>query len=75
MSETFDRFQIVLGHYVFCLLWHGGQTCELYQRLCRIGRYFEPGYRGLSLDTPGNELAAEIYRRLCEKHGFEGGAS
>lgn len=66
----FDRFQIVLGHYVFCMLWHGGQTCPLYARLCRIDRYFKPGYRGLCLDNPENEMAKEVYYNQCLKHGF-----
>lgn len=66
----FDRFQIVLGHYVFCMFHHGGQTCPLYARMCRIGRYYKPGMRGESLDNPDNSLAREVYENLCRKHGF-----
>lgn len=63
-----NRFQIVLGYYVFCLFWHNGQGCRFYERMCRIEKYFNPGHAGLDLDTPGNELAKEIYERLVEEH-------
>jgi hypothetical protein len=66
----FDRFQIVLAHYVFCLLNHGGQTCPLYARMCRISRYFKPGMRPENLRSEGNEIALSIYENLCEKHGI-----
>jgi hypothetical protein len=38
-----DRFDIVLGHYVFCALHHTGQGSALYERLSRITGYFQPG--------------------------------
>lgn len=38
-----NRFDIVLGHYVYCSLHHGGQWSPLYARLCRIMSYFDPG--------------------------------
>lgn len=65
----FDRFQIVLAHYVFCMFWHNGQTCPLYARMCRISRYYKPGMRGENLRNPENEMALSIYENLCEKHG------
>jgi len=70
-TKLFDRFQIVLGHYVFCMFWHGGQGCPLYARMCRIDKYFSPGNRGLALDTPGNEMAREVYERLVMKHAIK----
>ncbi len=64
----FDRFQIVLGHYVFYMLWHGGQGCPFYERMCRIERYFTPGHLALNLFSEGNEFALEVYKGLCVKH-------
>lgn len=63
-----DRFQIVLGHYVYYLECHGGQWSPEYARMCKITKYFTPGYRALCLDTEGNELAKEVYDNLCEKN-------
>jgi len=64
----FDRFQIVFGHYVFYMLWHGGQGCPLYARMCRIGRYYSPGLSPENLHSEGNEIALEVYKGLCIKH-------
>lgn len=65
----FDRFDIVMAHYIFCLDYHAGIQCPLYARQCRIRRYFTPspmlgGYEDLS------ENAQVIYDNLVEKHGF-----
>lgn len=37
-----DRFDIVEAHYIFCRDWHDGQWSDLYARMCRIQKYFEP---------------------------------
>ena len=38
-----DRFSIVEGHYLYCILHHEGQFSDLYARMCRISEYFTPG--------------------------------
>ena len=67
------RFDIVLGHYVYYALWHGGQWSWEYERLCRIGRYFRPGAgaNALNLDCEENAGAREVYLALCDKHGHK----
>ncbi len=69
-----DRFDIVLGHYVFCVLHHGGQGSALYERLCRISSYFNPGAgfsesRFLDPEVSGYEEAREVFSQLCRRHG------
>jgi hypothetical protein len=66
-----DRFSIVLGHYVYYALWHSGQSSREYERLCKISRYFKPGFRALNLETEGNEDAKAVYLALCDKHGHK----
>ena len=67
----FDRFQIVLAHYIFCMDYHNGQGSKEYKRMCKITSYFSPGYKGLDLGNKENELALEIYNALCKKHGYK----
>jgi len=66
-----DRFDIIMAHYVFYANWHSGQWSEHYARLCRIGKYFTPAPMGIDLNSEENENAREIYISLCDKHGFE----
>ena len=52
-----------------------GQACPLYAKLCRIGEYFTPGpmwseSRILNDNTGEHYETQEVYRALCEKHGF-----
>ena len=70
-----NRFDIVLAHYVFYSLRGCGQDSREYERLCRILEYFKPSPMGINLDEEGNENAREIYLALCERHGYkhEGG--
>ena len=69
----FDRFQIVLGHYMFCVHYHGGQWSELYAKLCRIGRYLtlSPLWMDRDLWDDENTFALEVYNNLEIKHGFK----
>jgi len=66
-----DRWDIVIAHYVFCAHHHGGQNSELYRKLSRISRYFDPGRMSLDLLGEEYENARVIYNDLCIKHGFE----
>lgn len=65
----FSRWDIVEAHYWHAVLWHGGQTSDLYKKQCRISRYYNPGafhrgYESLS------ENAREIYGQLVARdHG------
>ena len=66
-----NRWAIVEGHYLYCLLHHGGQSCPLYARLCRISEYFTPGplwseSQILDGDNPEDEETREVYRELVE---------
>lgn len=67
----FDRFDIVMAHYVFYAHFHEGQWSDKYRRLCHIGEYFKPGAAGIDLDREENENAREIYLSLLERHGYE----
>lgn len=67
------RFDIVLGHYVFCSQNHGGQGSDLYKRLSRITGYFNPGAgfsetRFFNLEESEFEEARTVYRSLCHRH-------
>lgn len=66
-----NRFDIVMAHYVFYSHWHSGQWSKFYERLCRIGEYFTPSPLGIDFDHEENENAREIYINLCHKHGFD----
>lgn len=61
-----DRFDIVEAHYAFCCDWHGGQWSSLYERLCRIQRYYRPSpmWKGYASLTDNGK---EIYDRLKER--------
>ena len=67
----YDRWDIVIAHYCFYVLHHGGQWSPEYARLCKIGEYCKPGLSGN--DNPDNLDCAqqEIYRNLCEKHNVD----
>ena len=63
----FDRWDIVEAHYWHAVLWHGGQTSDLYKKQCRISRYYNPGlchkgYEHLS------DNAREIYGQLVARY-------
>ena len=68
----FDRYQIVLGHYIFCTHYHGGQFSDLYAKMCRIGKYFSLSclWTDSDLENEENEIAKEVYENLKKKHGF-----
>ena len=59
----FDRFDIVSAHYAFCADYHSGQGSELYAKLCRIGRYFNPGAMWRGYDSL-SENGRAIYETL-----------
>lgn len=62
----FDRFSFIEAYYAFCCDYHCGQTCELYQKLSRISRYFKPSplFKGEdSLDEYGKEVYAGLEQK------------
>lgn len=64
---SFNRFDIVEAHYWFAVDHHSGQWSDLYEKHCRISRYFRPG----ACDNgPTTDNARMIYNALCERHGF-----
>ena len=62
----FDRFDIVLAHYLYCMYHHTGQGSKLYARLSKINTYFNAG-RPLAGVEDLNENAREIYLSLVLK--------
>ena len=61
----FDRFDIVEAHYWYCVEYHEGQWSPLYERLCRIGRYYKPSPMVMSSADLGIN-AREIYENLVK---------
>lgn len=62
----FDRFDIVEAHYAFACDYHGGQSTDLYAKLCRIGQYFTPSPLWRNFDSL-SENGKEIYNNLVQK--------
>ena len=63
----FDKFDICEAHYVFAMLWHGGQRSAEYRKL---GQLFLMGFRPrFSLSDEGDltENGREIYDNLVSK--------
>ena len=67
----FDRFDICTAYFVFAMLHHGGQRCPIYAIFGRLDRMrFRPSPLLSGPESlEGNAL--EIYRVLCDRHGFE----
>ena len=66
-----NRFDVVLGHFVFYVLHHQGQGSEFYKRLSRINGYFKPGAafseaRFFDASNEEYEKARGVYKALCE---------
>lgn len=59
----FDRFDIVSAHYAFACDYHEGQWSELYKKLCRIGKYFNPSAMWKGYDSLSDN-GKEIYDNL-----------
>ena len=60
----FNRLDICEAHFMFAMLWHGGQDCPIYWKFAQLERL---GHRPSPLlsdprDLPEN--AREIYRQL-----------
>ncbi len=65
----FDRFDIVEAHFLFYCDHHSGQWSDFYEKMCKIGEYFNAGqnltYKTLTYN------GQEIYDNLRRKYGFE----
>ena len=61
----YDRFDIVEAHYAFAIDYHSGQWSELYERQCRISRYFKPGASWSGYESLTDNGKA-IYHQLIE---------
>ena len=64
----FDRFDICTGHWMFAMLWHGGQGSATYAKFAQLDRLgFRPALGwGRPSDLEPN--AREIYRQLVVNH-------
>lgn len=68
-----SRFDIVLGHFVFCSQHHEGQGSKLYEELSQITRYLNlsPLFSESRFFDPVEAEFANartVYRELCDKH-------
>jgi hypothetical protein len=54
----FNRRAILEGWYWYCADYHGGQWSWLYKRLCKIYKYYKPGFMQTG---PESEESIEIY--------------
>ena len=61
----FDRFDILSAHYAFCADFYNGQGCDLYAKLCRIGKLFKPGASWKGYDSL-SENGKVIYDNLAQ---------
>lgn len=64
----FDRFDICEAHYVFAMLFHGGQGCAIYSKFAQLDRI---KFRPSPLRSKPSQLslnAKEIYLGLVHKH-------
>jgi hypothetical protein len=64
----FDKFDICEAHYIFAMLYHGGQCCPIYAKFAQLDRI---GFRASPMLTHPNDLnenARSIYDDLVEKH-------
>lgn len=64
MPAVFDRFDIATAHYAFNADYHGGQWSPEYRRLCRIGKYFDPGHGSHPPHLSSGSNCREIYLAL-----------
>jgi len=63
----FDKFDICEAHYVFAMLWHGGQGSDEYRKLGQLHHMgFRPRFR-LSNEDDLTENGREIYDNLVSK--------
>jgi hypothetical protein len=64
----FDRFDICAAHWMFAMLWHGGQNSATYAKFAQLERLrFKPALLWSEpADLPEN--AREIYRQLVVNH-------
>lgn len=71
MKLGFDywREDVIIAHYCFYVLHHGGQGSPEYARLSKISTYYNPGPCGNDDPDRLNYAQQEIYRNLCKKHG------
>lgn len=60
-DADYDRMDILDAHYWFCADYHDGQWSRLYERLCRIGRVYQPSPLA---HGPGTDNAKSIYANL-----------
>ena len=64
----FDKFDICEAHYIFAVLYHGGQSCPIYAKFAQLDRIgFRPSPL-LSDENDLNENARSIFEDLVEKH-------
>lgn len=75
MKLGFDYYRedVIIAHYCFYVLHHGGQNSPEYARLSKISTYYNPGISGNNDPDRLDWAQQEIYRNLCEKYGYPSG--
>jgi len=64
----FDRFDICEAHYLFAMLWHDGQSGQIYRKFAQLERIeFRPS-PCLSDPKHLTENGREIFRQLVTNH-------
>lgn len=67
----YNKFDIVVAHYLFYRDHYNSQWSTFYKRLCRISRYFKPSPL-MSFDIfAQNENVQYIYQGLCDKYEYD----
>lgn len=66
----FDRWDICQAYYCYFSLYHNGQWSIEYERLCKMGKYYHSGHRGVS-EQSLSDNAREIYKQLLERNGIK----
>lgn len=63
----FDKFDICEAHYVFAMLWHGGQWSDEYRKLGQLHYMGFRPRRSLHDENNLTENGREIYDNLVSK--------
>lgn len=67
LGEDYDRFDLLEAIYIYCSLYHYGQGCPLYKRLCRVlALGFRPSAACASLDVGRQTETVQILIKKME---------
>jgi hypothetical protein len=68
----YDRFDICAAHWMFAMLWHGGQGADIYSKFSQLERLrFRPApgwYQPSDLEPNAREIYRNLVVNLCGLH-------